>query len=168
MENMKKIGLVKASKLTSPNPVSLFCTLRPDGGTNMAAISWWTFVSFAPDFLAVATMKAGYSGELLRANGEAVLAVPGVSLQEIALKCGTSTGRKIDKIKQFGIETMPVEGTQILAPKAVRLLMRLKLKEYYPVGTHYLHVCEVAGAWANESVEAVFAYNGYEEIKPIR
>ncbi len=167
MENMEKIGLVKASKLTSPNPVSLFCTLRPDGGTNMAAISWWTFVSFAPDLLAVAMMKNGYSGELFRASGEAILTVPGVSLQEIALKCGTSTGRKTDKIKQFGIQTMPFEGSQILVPKGIRLALHLKLKEYYPTGTHYLHICEVASAWANENVEAVFAYNGYENIKPL-
>lgn len=38
---MKKIDLPFASKLTSPNPVSLVCTRKPDGSTNLATVSWW-------------------------------------------------------------------------------------------------------------------------------
>lgn len=36
---MKKINLAQASALTSPNPVTVVCTERPDGGTNLAAVS---------------------------------------------------------------------------------------------------------------------------------
>lgn len=36
---MKKINLPEASKLTSPNPVSLVCTEKPDGSTNIATVS---------------------------------------------------------------------------------------------------------------------------------
>lgn len=39
---MKKINLAQASALTSPNPVTVVCTERPDGGANLAAVSWWT------------------------------------------------------------------------------------------------------------------------------
>ena len=39
---MKKINLAQASALTSSNPVTVVCTERPDGGANLAAVSWWT------------------------------------------------------------------------------------------------------------------------------
>lgn len=37
--NMKKIDLPVAAKLISPNPVSLVCTEKPDGSTNLATVS---------------------------------------------------------------------------------------------------------------------------------
>jgi len=36
---MEKINLPKAARLTSPNPVTLVCTEKPDGTTNLAAVS---------------------------------------------------------------------------------------------------------------------------------
>ena len=36
---MQKINLPKASIMTSPNPVVLVCTQRPDGETNLATVS---------------------------------------------------------------------------------------------------------------------------------
>ena len=40
---MKEITLPKASQLTSPNPVTVVCTQKPDGSTNLATVSWWTY-----------------------------------------------------------------------------------------------------------------------------
>ena len=45
---MEKITLPKASVLTSPNPVTLVCTQKPDGSTNLATVSWRTYLSFNP------------------------------------------------------------------------------------------------------------------------
>ncbi len=36
---MEKIKLAKASRLTSPNPVTVVCTEKPDGSTNLATVS---------------------------------------------------------------------------------------------------------------------------------
>lgn len=37
---MKEITLPKASQLTSPNPVTVVCTRKPNGSTNLATVSW--------------------------------------------------------------------------------------------------------------------------------
>ena len=37
---MDKITLAGAAKITSPNPVTVVCTQKPDGGTNLATVSW--------------------------------------------------------------------------------------------------------------------------------
>lgn len=69
---MKKIDLPFASKLTSPNPVSLVCTQKPDGSTNLATVSWWNYLSFNPNMIAFAMAKTSYSGELVRSNHQVV------------------------------------------------------------------------------------------------
>ena len=63
---MDKITLPKASKLTSPNPVTIVCTQKPDGGTNLATVSWWTYLSYNPNMIAYAMAKTSYSGEMVR------------------------------------------------------------------------------------------------------
>jgi len=41
---MKEITLAGAAKISSPNPVTIVCTQKPDGSTNLAAVSWWTYL----------------------------------------------------------------------------------------------------------------------------
>lgn len=43
---MDKIEIMQASQLTSPNPVSLICTKKEDGNTNIATVSWYTYLSY--------------------------------------------------------------------------------------------------------------------------
>lgn len=54
---MKKINLPQAAKLTSPNPVTLVCTQKPDGSTNLATVSWWPYLSFDPNMIVYANIK---------------------------------------------------------------------------------------------------------------
>ncbi len=63
---MNKINLPQAAKLTSSNPVSVVCTMKPDGSTNLATVSWWTYLSFNPNMIAYAMAKTSYSGEMVR------------------------------------------------------------------------------------------------------
>ena len=77
---MQQINLPKAAKLTSPNPVTVVCTKRPDGGTNLATVSWWTYLSFHPNMIAFAMAKTSYSGEMVRAHKTVILTVPGASM----------------------------------------------------------------------------------------
>ena len=77
---MNKIALAKAPEATSPNPITLICTKKADGTTNMATIAWWTYVSFNPGMIAVAINNGAHTGERIRETKELVLAVPGVPL----------------------------------------------------------------------------------------
>ena len=87
---MKKIDLPFASKLTSPNPVSLVCTQKPDGSINLATVSWWNYLSFNPNMIAFAMAKTSYSGELVRSNHQVVLTIPGSSLAQAVMNCGAA------------------------------------------------------------------------------
>lgn len=82
---MNKIKLPQAARLTSPNPVTLVCTQRPDSSTNLATVSWWTYLSFHPNMIAYAMAKTSYSGEMVRNNKKVILTIPGAEIAEAVM-----------------------------------------------------------------------------------
>ncbi len=165
---MEKITLPKASQLTSPNPVTVVCTQKPDGSTNLATVSWWTYLSYNPGMIAYAMAKTSYSGELVRNDKRVILTIPGAELRDVVLGCGTTTGRNTDKASKFKIQLAEVEGSSIKIPVHSRVAIVSKLKEYHEVGDHYLYICDVEQVYGNEGEEALFAWNGYAQLRPAK
>lgn len=165
---MNKITLPEASNLTSPNPVSLVCTQKPDGTTNLATVSWWTYLSYNPPMIAYAMGKTSYSGEMVRSNKKVILTIPSTAIAEAVMGCGMSTGRNTDKIAKLGIEMQSISGSEINVPLHSRVAIQCSLKEFVETGDHYLYICNVEQVFGNAQEEAVFAWNGYGEIRPAK
>lgn len=161
---VEKITLPKASGLTSPNPVTLVCTARPDGGTNVATVSWWTYVSFNPEMIAFAMNQKSYSGERVRETKRVVITVPGAPLADAAIKCGRASGRDVDKAETYGLEMVELPGCDIKIPRHSRVAIECELKEHHAVGDHYLYICDAVRVYGDESEDALFAWSGYSEI----
>lgn len=162
---MKKINLPQASKLTSPNPVTLVCTQKPDGTTNLATVSWWTYLSFNPNMIAYAMAKTSYSGERVRETKKVILTIPSEEISNEVMKCGMSTGRTTDKAKEYGIELQEIPDSYIQIPLYSKVAIKCSLKEFIETGDHYLYICNVEDVYANPDKKAVFAWNGYSEIR---
>lgn len=165
---MKKINLPKASGLTSPNPVTIICTQKPDGSTNLATVSWWTYLSYKPSMIAYAMAKTSYSGEMVRSNRKVILTIPGAEIAEAVVGCGSTTGRDTDKSTKFSIEMQEIPDSEIQIPIHSRVAIQCRLKEYHEVGDHYLYICDVEQVFADESEVALFAWNGYSQIHPVK
>lgn len=163
---MKKINLPQAATLTSPNPVTIVCTEKPDGSTNLATVSWWTYLSFNPNMIAFAMAKTSYSGERVRETGKVIVTIPGAEIAEAVMGCGSTTGRSTDKVEQFSIALSALEGSDIQIPLHSRVAITCSLKEYHEVGDHYLYICDVGQVYGNEEEEALFAWNGYSQLRP--
>lgn len=162
---MNKINLPQAAKLTSPNPVSIVCTMKPDGSTNLATVSWWTYLSFNPNMIAYAMAKTSYSGEMVRDTHKVILAIPGVEIADAVMGCGSTTGRNTDKAEKFNIDLTEIEGSSIKIPVHSRVAIQCSLKEFYEVGDHYLYICNVEQVYGNEAEEALFAWDGYSQLR---
>ncbi len=165
---MNKINLPQAAKLTSPNPVTIVCTQKPDGSTNLATVSWWTYLSFKPNMIAYAMAKTSYSGEMVRDNRKVILTIPGAEMAEAVMGCGSTTGRDTDKAAKFGIELAEVDGSDIKIPAHSRVAIVCSLKEFHAVGDHYLYICDVEQVYGNGAEEALFAWNGYAQVRPAK
>ena len=165
---MNKINLPQVSRFTSPNPVTLVCTQKPDGSTNLATVSWWTYLSFKPNMIAFAMAKTSYSGELVRNNKNVILTIPGTEIAQAVMGCGNTTGRNTDKAAKFAIELAEVEDSSIKIPVHSCAAIQCSLKEYHETGDHYLYICNVDQVYANEHEEALFAWNGYGKVAPAK
>ena len=165
---MNKINLPQASGLTSPNPVTIVCTQKPDGSTNLATVSWWTYLSYNPNMIAYAMAKTSYSGEMVRNNKKVILTIPGADIADTVMGCGSTTGRDTDKIAKFDIEMQDIPDSDIKIPLHSRLAIKCSLKEFIETGDHYLYICNVEEVYGNEQEEAVFAWNGYSQIRPAK
>ena len=165
---MQKISLPQASKLTSPNPVTVVCTEKPDGTTNLATVSWWTYLSFKSNMIAYAMAKTSDSGEMVRNNKKVILTIPGTKIADAVMGCGSTTGRDTDKVSKFNIELADVEGSSIKIPAHSRVAIVCSMKEYHEVGDHYLYICDVEQVYGDESEEALFAWNGYSQLRPAK
>lgn len=165
---MKKLTLPQASRLSSPNPVTVVCTQKPDGSANLATVSWWTYLSYNPDMIAFAMAKTSYSGEMVRASKEVILTIPGAEIADAVLGCGSTTGRDTDKVSRFNIQLAQVEGSSIQIPLHSRVAIVCNLKEYHEVGDHYLYICNVEQVYGDTAEEALFAWNGYSKLHPVQ
>ncbi len=165
---MEQIKLPQAAVLTAPNPVTVVCTEKPDGTTNLATVSWWTYLSFNPEMIAYAMAKTSYSGEMVRSNGKVVLTVPGAEIAEAVMGCGSTTGRETDKVEKFGIKLADLPNCSIQIPAHSRVAIQCRMKEFHEVGDHYLYICEVENVYGNEAEEALFAWNGYSQLRPAK
>ena len=47
---MKELNIMEATVLTSPNPLTLICSQKEDGSTNLAPICFASYLSFNPLF----------------------------------------------------------------------------------------------------------------------
>ena len=165
---MKNIPLLDVAKVTSPNPVTLICSRNDAGVTNLAAVSWWTYLSIEPATIGFAMMKPSHTGELVRGTRQAVLTIPGVPLARAVMQCGSTTGRTQDKATTVDIALMELPDCAIRIPAHSVVAIQCRLREHIDVGDHYFHICDVERVLADADEAPLFAWMGYARIAPAR
>lgn len=163
---MKKITIAQATEFTSPNPLTLICTNKPDGLTNLAPVSFVSYLAFEPPMIGFAMGKTAYTGDCIRQTGQAVITVPGKDTAEHVIPCGASTGRNTDKVKTLNIHLEELPDCAIKIPAGSKLAFVVKLNQTVEVGDHYLYICDIEDIYGNENTEALFAWNGYAKVAP--
>ena len=63
---MKELNIMEATVLTSPNPLTLICSKKEDGSTNLAPICFVSYLSFNPPMVGFATGKQSHTGKQVR------------------------------------------------------------------------------------------------------
>ena len=163
---MKELNIMEATVLTSPNPLTLICSKKEDGSTNLAPICFVSYLSFNPPMAGFATGKQSHTGKQVRETGKVIVTVPGESLAQTVMACGASTGAKTDKVAANNIEMMAVEGSDIQIPVDTRLAMVATLQQSVEVGDHILHICQVDKFLGDEDKKGLYAWNGFGKVAP--
>ena len=159
LNDMKELNIMEATVLTSPNPLTLICSKKEDGSTNLAPICFVSYLSFNPPMVGFATGKQSHTGKV-------IVTVPGEILAGAVMACGASTGAKTDKVAANNIEMMAVEGSDIQIPVDTRLAMVATLQQSVEVGDHILHICQVDKFLGDEDKKGLYAWNGFGKVAP--
>lgn len=163
---MKEINIGQATALTSPDPLVLVCTEKENGALNMAPVSFFMYASFHPPMLVFGMGKAANSGENLRRTGKAVLAAPGVSIRDAVMAYGSVSGGVTDKLKETPIALQRIAGSDIQIPEDSRVAFVVSLAQTVEAGDHYLYLCNIEKIVADDTREALFAWDGYAKVAP--
>ncbi len=101
----------------------------------------------------------------MRETKKVILTIPSEEIANEVMKCGMSTGRTTDKAKEYGMELQEIPDSDIQIPLHSTVAIKCSLKEFIETGDHYLYICNVEDVYANPDKKAVFAWNGYSEIR---
>ncbi len=151
------------------------CVVLVTGGTmdkaNVMTLSWQTPVQTADPCLVLLVMnRVRYTYELIKQNNELVINVPGEELLEQTHRCGTVSGRKVDKFKETGLTPVPANLVKppLIAECAGHL--ECQIVQTFTVATHDLLICEVVyasveeeffdGAWIPEKFHTLHYMQG--------
>ena len=77
---MRELNIMEATVYSSPNPLTLICSLNEDGTTNLAPICFVSYLSFNPPMVGFAAGKQSHTGKRVRKTGKVIVTVPGESL----------------------------------------------------------------------------------------
>jgi len=98
----KPINLTLVSRVFNLGNVQLITSQYGDK-KNVATVAWLTPIEKDPPLVMISLDKESYTFGLIDKSGEFVLNTPTSKLLDLVKKVGSTSGRDIDKFKEFGI-----------------------------------------------------------------
>lgn len=127
---------------------------------NLMTAAWLCQVSSSPAMLAVAVGSSHLTADMIRDSGAFTVSVLDKDQKEIAVKCGTASGRRTDKIALVDIDYTE-SGMPIVRGAATQMECRV-VDVNTAVGNHIIFIAEVTDAVVNTSLKEVMAYHAKE------
>jgi flavin reductase (DIM6/NTAB) family NADH-FMN oxidoreductase RutF len=149
---MKKrvLPLSKAYQLLEPGPVVLITTSR-NGKANIMTQSWHTMMEFEPPLVGCVISGRNYSFDILKITRECAINIPTQELVAKVVRCGSTSGREIDKFQAFALT--PTPASCIEAPLIADCYANLECRvvDTRLVTKYNFFVLEVVKAWIDPS-----------------
>jgi len=144
--------LSKVYGLLEPGPVVLVSTAR-EGRANIMTMSWHMMLEFEPPLVGCVISSRNYTFDILKATKQCVLNIPTVELSKQVVDCGNTSGRTVDKFKEFGLT--PAVASSINAPLIDECYVSLECRviDDKMVPQYNLFILEVIKAWIDPCKE---------------
>lgn len=135
--------LFKGSILFGPVPAVLVTTINQDGLPNVFTVGWTGVACSHPPMVTIAVRKERLSYENIRATGEFVINLTTRKMLKMTDFCGCRSGRKIDKIKHFGLELEPGVDVAVPSLKISPVALECRVRSVTGLGSHDLFIAEI-------------------------
>lgn len=149
--------LFKGSVLMGPLPAVLVTTTDRAGKVNVFTVGWTGIACTRPPMVTIAVRKERLSYENIQETGEFVINLTTRNMLKMTDFCGCRSGRKVDKIKHFGLELD--EGSKVSVPSLVQspVALECKVRSVTELGTHDLFLAEIV---LNKVEKSIIDKNG--------
>jgi flavin reductase (DIM6/NTAB) family NADH-FMN oxidoreductase RutF len=105
--------VAKIRRFLEPGPIVLVSSAYR-GKTNIMTMGWHMVMEFEPSLIGCYIWDANHSFGMIRKSKECVINIPTLDIASKVVAIGNSSGRDIDKFRQFGLS--PVSATDVNAP----------------------------------------------------
>ena len=141
----------KGSVLLAPVPPTMV-TSAYGGKKNVFTVAWTGVLNTQSPKTYISVRPERYSHELIKNSGEFVINLTTASMVKNADRCGTYSGRNVDKFKKYSIET--VESDKVSAPilKDSPVALECKVTDVVSLGTHDMFIADIVGVSVEESL----------------
>ncbi|MFC2171271.1 flavin reductase family protein [Acidobacteriota bacterium] len=162
---MEKI-LWKKDTLLMPIPAALI-TCRHEDKDNIITLAWVGVVCSDPPTISCGIRPSRKSYGMIRDSKEFVVNIPGESLLKAVDRCGTVSGRDVDKFEDTGLT--PLKATEVGAPLIAEcpINMECRLVDLMQPGIHHLFLGEVVAVHVNADCTIDKKKLDIDKIKPL-
>jgi flavin reductase (DIM6/NTAB) family NADH-FMN oxidoreductase RutF len=142
----KSFPLARVYTLLEPGPVVLLATAHR-GASNVMAMSWHVMLEFEPPLVGCVVSDRNHSFALLKGSGECTINIPTVEIAHQVVRCGNTSGAKIDKFRRHGLTPRPASlvGAPLIDECAANLECRVVDRSM--VRRYAMFVVQVVKAW---------------------
>lgn len=148
----RALPLSKVYGLLEAGPVVLVTTARK-GRANIMTMSWHTMMEFEPPIVGCVISNRNYTFDILKATKECVINIPTLELAEKVVRCGNSSGRKIDKFRAFGLTEAPASRVKAPLIQECYANFECRVIDASMVAKYNFFILEVLKAWIDPALK---------------
>ena len=139
----------KGSVLLAPVPPAMVTSAYEDK-KNVFTVAWTGVLNTQPPKTYISVRPERYSYELIKNSGEFVINLTTASMVKNADRCGTYSGKNVDKFKKYSIET--IEAEHVAAPILMDspAALECKVTDIIEMGTHHMFIADIVGVSVDE------------------
>lgn len=163
-EQMEAMRWTDAVTLASPHPYVIVTTVDAEDRPNIIGIGWFTITSWKPPMACISVAPPRHSYGNLEQIPEFVINFPPPEMARAAWKCGTTSGRDVDKFAENGLQAIP--STKVRPPTIDGAIMawECKVTAHADTGDHRLFIAEIVATRGDPSRIAHLYSIHYREL----
>ena len=145
----KQVDYDEAVKTKYPEQCIIVIAKDKNGKPNPMTMGWTMITSGSPPMMAISMGTTRYTTEAIRHSKCFTIAFPSAEQAKAVLFFGTTSGRDIDKFKEFPTRTEPAKQIDSVLLTDAVANFECQLEHEYPTGDHLIFVGRIVASHVN-------------------
>jgi flavin reductase (DIM6/NTAB) family NADH-FMN oxidoreductase RutF len=149
---MREVDYARAAKVSErPSRIALAVSFdEANSRCDIIALGWKMRTSLKPPMAAISVGQTRYSHELILREKEFVLAFPGEDIAREVLRCGTASGREIDKFADTGLTPLDAKHVKPSLIAECPVNYECRVEGVLETGDHTVFSGEILSSYLSE------------------